>query len=91
MPDASEQEIDEATRHWFAYLELLDQLANEKRPADSHSDDRYVSCRGREPGYPGPPAQVPACGFPAPGSCRRSDAIEGRGLGGPCMLRSVGE
>ena len=43
MPDASEQEIDEATRHWFAYLELLDQLANEKRPANSHSDDRYVS------------------------------------------------
>jgi len=21
-----------------------------------------------EPGYPGPPAQIPACGFPAPGS-----------------------
>jgi putative spermidine/putrescine transport system ATP-binding protein len=25
--------------------------------------------RGRGPGYPGPPAQIPACGFPAPGSC----------------------
>src|SRR5208283_3128126 len=36
------------------------------------------------PGYPGPPAQIPACGFPAPGSCRRSDATEVRGLGGPC-------
>ena len=33
--------------------------------------------RGREPGYPGPPAQIPACGFPAPGSYRRSDAIAG--------------
>ena len=39
--------------------------------------------RGREPGYPGPPAQIPACGFPAPGSCRRSNATEVRGLGGP--------
>ena len=34
-------------------------------------------CRGREPGYPGPPAQIPACGFPALGSYRRSDAIAG--------------
>jgi hypothetical protein len=42
------------------------------------------ACRGREPGYPGPPAQIPACGFPAPGSCRRSNAIGVRGLGGPC-------
>ena len=33
--------------------------------------------RGREPSYPGPPAQIPACGFPAPGSYRRSDAIAG--------------
>src|SRR5277367_5354218 len=33
--------------------------------------------RGREPGYPGPPAQIPACGFPAPGSYRRSDVIAG--------------
>ena len=30
-----------------------------------------------------PPAQIPACGFPAPGSCRRSDATGIRGLGGP--------
>jgi hypothetical protein len=30
------------------------------------------------------PAQIPACGFPAPGSCRRSNAIEVRGFGGPC-------
>ena len=33
---------------------------------------------------PPPPAQIPACGFSAPGSCRRSDAIGLRGLGGPC-------
>jgi len=30
------------------------------------------------------PAQIPACGFPAPGSCQRSNAIEVRGFGGPC-------
>jgi hypothetical protein len=41
-------------------------------------------CSGRGPGCPGPPAQIPACGFPAPGSCRRSNAIEVRGFGGPC-------
>jgi hypothetical protein len=51
-------------------------------------------CSGRGPGYPGPPAQIPACGFPAPGSCRRSNAIKVRGFGGPCapdpQARSVG-
>ena len=41
-----------------------------------------VAVRG--PGCPGPPAQIPACGFPAPGSCQRSNAIEVRGFGGPC-------
>jgi hypothetical protein len=50
---------------------------------------------GRGPGYPGPPAQIPACGFPAPGSCRRSNAIEVRGFGGPYtpdpQARSVGD
>jgi hypothetical protein len=44
----------------------------------------FLLSRGRGPGCPGPPAQIPACGFPAPGSCRRSSAIEVRGLGGPC-------
>ena len=29
------------------------------------------------------PAQIPACGFPAPGSCRRSNATGIRGVGGP--------
>src|SRR3954462_4148868 len=31
-------------------------------------------------GYPAPPPQIPACGLPAPGSCRRSNVIEVRGL-----------
>ena len=39
--------------------------------------------RGRSGSYLPPPAQIPACGFPAPGSCRRSDATGIRGLGGP--------
>src|SRR3954466_11537552 len=38
---------------------------------------------GRGAGYPAPPPQIPACGFPAPGSCRRSNATEVRGLNGP--------
>jgi len=29
--------------------------------------------RGRDAGYPAPPAQIPACGTPAPGSCLGSD------------------
>ena len=32
---------------------------------------------GRGAGYPAPPPQIPACGFPAPGSRRRSNAIVG--------------
>ena len=39
--------------------------------------------RGRSGSYLPPPAQIPACGFSAPGSCRRSDATGFRGLGGP--------
>src|SRR3954469_16875110 len=39
--------------------------------------------RGRSGSYLPPPAQIPACGFSAPGSCRRSDATGIRGLGGP--------
>ena len=39
--------------------------------------------RGRSRSYLPPPAQIPACGFPAPGSCRRSNATGIRGLGGP--------
>ncbi len=31
--------------------------------------------RGRDRDFSLPPAQIPACGFPAPGSCRRSGAI----------------
>src|SRR3954452_3612793 len=38
---------------------------------------------GRGAGYPAPPPQIPACGLPAPGSCRRSNVIDVQGLGGP--------
>src|ERR687890_481866 len=38
---------------------------------------------GRGAGHPAPPPQIPACGFPAPGSCRRSNVIDVQGLGGP--------
>ena len=35
---------------------------------------------GRGASYPTPPPQIPPCSFPAVGSCRRSNAIEGRSL-----------
>src|SRR3954470_19156345 len=51
--------------------------------------------RGRSGSYLPPPAQIPACGFSAPGSCRRSDATGIRGLGGPFSsgpwARAVGD
>jgi len=53
-------------------------------PMGARPETTTLFCSGRGPGYPGPPAQIPACGFPAPGSCRRSNAIEVRGFGGPC-------
>src|SRR5262245_41306201 len=40
--------------------------------------------RGRDGCYQPPPAQIPACGFPAPGSCLRWNAIGLRGIGYPC-------
>src|SRR5271165_3707301 len=61
----------------------LDQLISGRYPAFRKPEGNDPG-RGREPGCPGPPAQIPACGFPAPGSCRRSNAIGVRGLGGPC-------
>ena len=42
-----------------------------------------VDGRGRDGPYGPPPAQIPACGFPAPGSCRRSNATGVGGLVGP--------
>jgi len=46
-------------------------------------DASSAAGRGRSGSYLPPPAQIPACGFSAPGSCRRSDATGIRGLGGP--------
>ena len=43
MPNATEEEIEEATRHWFAYLRLLDEIANEPDASDdSRNGDAYV-------------------------------------------------
>ena len=38
-----------------------------------HGGEKTFS-RGRDAGYPAPPAQIPACGTTAPGSCLGSDA-----------------
>jgi hypothetical protein len=45
------------------------------RPPAHDSGPMWMSGRGA--GYPTPPPQIPACGFPAPGSRRRSNAIVG--------------
>ncbi len=55
-----------------------------------HGDRRTARgrcvCRGRSGSYLPPPAQIPACGFPAPGSCRKSGVVDVRGLGGPYSI-----
>jgi len=30
----------------------------------------FIGCHARSTGYPAPPAQIPACRFPAPGSSK---------------------
>ena len=42
MADASEAEIEEATQNWFAYLQLLDTLANGPDGDDSRTCKPYV-------------------------------------------------
>ena len=64
-------------------------LSPEPRP-DGLPPTHHLICSGRGPGYPGLPAQIPACGFPAPGSCRRSNAIEAPRRRRPVQLRSAG-
>jgi hypothetical protein len=49
MPDASNEEVAEATWYWFAYLLLLDRIANEKAVDDSRTEDRYVSVDDENP------------------------------------------
>src|SRR3954467_905503 len=50
---------------------------------DSQTGSYRPFRRGRDRSCLLPPAQIPACGFSAPGSCRRSNATGIRGLGGP--------
>ncbi len=44
MPNASPEEIDDATRRWFAYLQLLDALITEReqQDRDSRTPPSYV-------------------------------------------------
>src|SRR5208337_2066357 len=53
---------------------LLDEIAD---PSDNRA---AITGRGRGGDYSPPPAQIPACGFPAPGSCRRSNVTGVRRL-----------
>ena len=67
----------------------------EEMLAERGLDISYETGRGRGQVTPLPPAQIPACAANAPGSCRRSDVIGHRGLGGPCSsdpwARSFGD
>jgi hypothetical protein len=44
----------------------------------------HVWGRGRDEDCSSPPAQIRTCGFPASGSCLRSNVIGLRGIGYPC-------
>src|SRR6266851_664788 len=46
-------------------------------PLDPASRRQPLRLSGRGAGYPTPPPQIPACGFPAPGSRQRSNAMVG--------------
>src|SRR6516162_8980459 len=59
-------------------------------PSDPASRRQPLRLSGRGASYPAPPPQIPPCGFPAVGSRRRSNAIEGKELGSPTYLQSVG-
>src|SRR4051794_3685181 len=72
--------IREHIRRFGRFALDMEDLPN---PLNPQSLPFEIACSGRGPGCPGPTAQIPACGFPAPGSCRRSNAIEVRGFGGP--------
>ncbi len=49
-------------------------LVKEERAAKGKGQNLPQPGRGRDAGFPTPPAQIPACGITAPGSCPGSDA-----------------
>src|SRR5215831_4078272 len=50
---------------------------------DTYGPLTLKTLSGRGASYRAPPPQIPPCSFPAVGSRRRSNAIEGKGLGSP--------
>ena len=50
----------------FVILFILASLL--RIPFEYKHSDSWGNLRGRDAGYPAPPAQTPACSFPAPGS-----------------------
>ena len=65
--------LDEPFRQFGVINQLLQ--GQESPLADGH---------GRNEDCSSPPVQIRACGFPAPGSCLRSNVIGLRGIGYPC-------
>jgi hypothetical protein len=60
---------------WLAYTLPTDASQSSSRRTAHGSGATWVSGRGAS--YPTPPPQIPPCSFPAVGSRRRSNAIEG--------------
>ena len=71
---------------WASRLALSRKSGRGCRPPGTGRGASRISGRGRDGSYLPPPAQIPACGFPAPGSCRKSGVVDVRGLGGPYSI-----
>src|SRR5262245_16780963 len=69
-------------REAFAFTGTIERIQRSVGRQGPPSHDR--GGRGRDGCCQPPPAQIPACGFPAPGSCLRSNVIGIRGMGYPC-------
>ena len=64
---------------WLAYTLPYRRFADVLADPCARIGATWMSGRGAS--YPTPPPQIPSCSFPAVGSRRRSNAIEGKELG----------
>src|SRR5271166_5225616 len=62
----------QANPNLLSSLEIEGQRSNREKTQTCYGDPADP-LSGRGAGRPAPPPQIPACGFPAPGSCRRSN------------------
>ena len=62
----------------------ISRRSDQQRTYSRRETSVSVVCRGRDEDCSPPPAQIRTCGFPASGSCLRSNVIGLRGIGYPC-------